>query len=266
MGFSPPLLRRRPHGRPWACARSGTIRHRVTTGGPSNSGVLRRYGRGGAVHALHGIDLALRRTRLGSVFQASVAAHKLGLHRIHRREAHRGPRTAPRRSVLAGIGLGAGIAVVSLVPMMNGLTGQSPYIPPLVYGSFAGSVLVLGPAATALGRPCTGRRVGRMLTLAEVEALAAVPTPPRRTRPDAPTRNIWRRSPKAYAPGAATTSRSRRPGCTTRSRTTRSHGSGWPQRTSRTARRPSSSPSPSAPESLKRPTRNEFWPLRARCW
>ncbi|MFA3836740.1 hypothetical protein [Streptomyces aureus] len=94
------------------------------------------------------MDLALRRTRLGFVFQASVAAHKSGLHRIRRREAHRGPR--PGEVVLAGIGLGAGIAVVSLVPMMNGLTGQSPYIPPLVYGSFAGSVLVLGPAATAL--------------------------------------------------------------------------------------------------------------------
>ncbi|MGW6157488.1 ABC transporter permease [Streptomyces sp. NPDC055144] len=59
---------------------------------------------------------------------------------------------------LAGIGLGTGIAVATLVPMMNGLTGQSPYIPPLVYGSFAGSVLVLGLAATALPARAALRR------------------------------------------------------------------------------------------------------------
>ncbi|MFB7162663.1 ABC transporter permease [Streptomyces sp. NPDC056242] len=59
---------------------------------------------------------------------------------------------------LAGIGLGTGIAVATLVPMMNGLTGQSPYIPPLVYGSFAGSVLLLGLAATALPARAALRR------------------------------------------------------------------------------------------------------------
>lgn len=59
---------------------------------------------------------------------------------------------------LAGIGLGTGIAVATLVPMMNGLTRRSPYIPPLVYGSFAGSVLVLGPAATALPARAALRR------------------------------------------------------------------------------------------------------------
>ncbi|MGW6139618.1 ABC transporter permease [Streptomyces sp. NPDC055140] len=59
---------------------------------------------------------------------------------------------------LAGIGLGTGIAVATLVPMMNGLTGQSAYIPPLVYGSFAGSVLVLGLAATALPARAALRR------------------------------------------------------------------------------------------------------------
>lgn len=52
----------------------------------------------------------------------------------------------------------SGIAVATLVPMMNGLTGQSPYIPPLVYGSFAGSVLVLGLAATALPARAALRR------------------------------------------------------------------------------------------------------------
>ncbi|MFB7712233.1 FtsX-like permease family protein [Streptomyces sp. NPDC056105] len=59
---------------------------------------------------------------------------------------------------LAGIGLGTGIAVATLVPMMNGLTGQSPYIPPLVYGSFAGAVLLLGLAATALPARAALRR------------------------------------------------------------------------------------------------------------
>ncbi len=59
---------------------------------------------------------------------------------------------------LAGIGLGTGIAVATLVPMMTGLTGRSPYIPPLVYGSFAGAVLVLGPAATALPARAALRR------------------------------------------------------------------------------------------------------------
>ncbi|MFJ2261255.1 FtsX-like permease family protein [Streptomyces sp. NPDC087844] len=36
---------------------------------------------------------------------------------------------------LAGIALGAAIAPATPVPMtMNGLTGQAPYVPPLVYG------------------------------------------------------------------------------------------------------------------------------------
>ncbi|MET7927357.1 hypothetical protein ABZT43_25830 [Streptomyces sp. NPDC005349] len=38
----------------------------------------------------------------------------------------------PGEVVLAGIGLGTRTAVAPLVTMMNGLTGQSPYIPPLV--------------------------------------------------------------------------------------------------------------------------------------
>ncbi|MFI6944395.1 ABC transporter permease [Streptomyces sp. NPDC050418] len=50
----------------------------------------------------------------------------------------------------AGIALGSAIALATLVPMMNGLTGESPYIPPLVYGSFAASALALGLLATHL--------------------------------------------------------------------------------------------------------------------
>ncbi|MER5663182.1 ABC transporter ATP-binding protein/permease [Streptomyces mirabilis] len=60
--------------------------------------------------------------------------------------------------VLAGIVLGTAIALATLVPMMKGLTGQGPYIPPLLYGSFAGAVVMLGltavtvPARAALRR------------------------------------------------------------------------------------------------------------------
>ncbi|MET7852443.1 FtsX-like permease family protein [Streptomyces avermitilis] len=51
---------------------------------------------------------------------------------------------------LAGIVLGTAIALATLVPMVRGLTGQSPYIPPLVYGSFVGAVLLLGLTAVTL--------------------------------------------------------------------------------------------------------------------
>ncbi|MFK4064664.1 ABC transporter permease [Streptomyces sp. NPDC029674] len=50
----------------------------------------------------------------------------------------------------AGIVIGSAIAFATLVPMMKGLTGESPYIPPLVYGSFVAAVLALGLAATTI--------------------------------------------------------------------------------------------------------------------
>ncbi|MEV8315524.1 FtsX-like permease family protein [Streptomyces sp. NPDC059900] len=50
----------------------------------------------------------------------------------------------------AGVVIGSAIALATLVPMMNGLTGESPHIPPLLYGSFAGGAVALGLAATAL--------------------------------------------------------------------------------------------------------------------
>ncbi|MEU6549994.1 FtsX-like permease family protein [Streptomyces sp. NPDC046915] len=59
---------------------------------------------------------------------------------------------------LTGIGLGTAIALATLVPMMKGLTGQGPYIPPLVYGAFAGGVVVLGMAAAALPARAALRR------------------------------------------------------------------------------------------------------------
>ncbi|ANS65255.1 hypothetical protein SLINC_3031 [Streptomyces lincolnensis] len=51
---------------------------------------------------------------------------------------------------LAGIVLGTAIALATLVPMMKGLTGEGPYIPPLVYGAFAGTIVVLGLTAATL--------------------------------------------------------------------------------------------------------------------
>ncbi|MFF0157693.1 ABC transporter permease [Streptomyces sp. NPDC005263] len=52
--------------------------------------------------------------------------------------------------VLAGIVLGTAIALATLIPMTKGLTGQGPYIPPLVYGAFAGTIVLLGLTAATL--------------------------------------------------------------------------------------------------------------------
>lgn len=51
---------------------------------------------------------------------------------------------------VAGLAIGTGIALATLVPMTNGLTGEGPYVPPLLYGSFAAATVGLGLAATAL--------------------------------------------------------------------------------------------------------------------
>ncbi|MEV5610309.1 FtsX-like permease family protein [Streptomyces sp. NPDC052225] len=48
----------------------------------------------------------------------------------------------------AGVTLGTGIALATLIPMMTGLTGQAPHIPPALYAAFAGTALCLGLAAT----------------------------------------------------------------------------------------------------------------------
>lgn len=58
----------------------------------------------------------------------------------------------------AGVILGSAIAAATLIPMMQGMTGQLPYVPPLVYGSFAaaaGGLTLLAvtlPARGALRR------------------------------------------------------------------------------------------------------------------
>ncbi|MFC9295836.1 FtsX-like permease family protein [Streptomyces sp. NPDC057011] len=50
----------------------------------------------------------------------------------------------------AGIALGTAIALTTLIPLTEALTGAPPHIPPLLYGSFAGGALLLGLASTTL--------------------------------------------------------------------------------------------------------------------
>ncbi|MFJ5805091.1 FtsX-like permease family protein [Streptomyces sp. NPDC093093] len=58
----------------------------------------------------------------------------------------------------AGITLGSAIALATLIPLTQAVTGTGPYVPPLVYASFAASALLLGLTATALpGRLLTRR-------------------------------------------------------------------------------------------------------------
>ncbi|MET9659229.1 FtsX-like permease family protein [Streptomyces sp. NPDC006510] len=51
---------------------------------------------------------------------------------------------------VAGAGLGTAIALATLFPMMKGLTGESPYIPPVLYGTFVAATVGVGLAATVL--------------------------------------------------------------------------------------------------------------------
>ncbi|WP_031050635.1 ABC transporter permease [Streptomyces sp. NRRL F-5650] len=50
----------------------------------------------------------------------------------------------------AGVGLGTAVAMVTLTPMMRGLTGESPYVPPLLYTAFAATTAILALAAATL--------------------------------------------------------------------------------------------------------------------
>lgn len=59
---------------------------------------------------------------------------------------------------VVGLVLGSAIAAATLIPMMSGVTGDMPYVPPLVYGCFAvaaGGLALLAvtlPARAALRR------------------------------------------------------------------------------------------------------------------
>lgn len=51
---------------------------------------------------------------------------------------------------VAGVALGTAVAAATLIPMMRGLTGESPYVPPLVYGAFAATAVALALLAVTL--------------------------------------------------------------------------------------------------------------------
>ena len=51
---------------------------------------------------------------------------------------------------VAGVALGTTIAMITLTPMVRGMTGESPHIPPLLYATFAGAALSLGLLAVTL--------------------------------------------------------------------------------------------------------------------
>lgn len=51
---------------------------------------------------------------------------------------------------VAGVALGTTIAMITLTPMVRGLTGESPHIPPLLYATFAATAVSLGLLAVTL--------------------------------------------------------------------------------------------------------------------
>ncbi|MFE7357864.1 ABC transporter permease [Streptomyces sp. NPDC057543] len=59
---------------------------------------------------------------------------------------------------VAGAALGTAIALAALVPMVKGLTGESPYIPPALYGSFVAATVGLGLAAATVPARAALRR------------------------------------------------------------------------------------------------------------
>ncbi|MFF0588942.1 ABC transporter permease [Streptomyces sp. NPDC003781] len=50
----------------------------------------------------------------------------------------------------AGVALGTAIAMITLIPMMRGLTGEFPHVPPLLYAAFAATAAALGLASVTL--------------------------------------------------------------------------------------------------------------------
>ncbi|RII12427.1 outer membrane-specific lipoprotein transporter subunit LolE [Streptomyces sp. YIM 130001] len=51
---------------------------------------------------------------------------------------------------VAGVAIGTAIAAATLIPMMRALTGEDPYVPPLMYASFAAAAVSLGLLAVTL--------------------------------------------------------------------------------------------------------------------
>ncbi|MER7487142.1 FtsX-like permease family protein [Streptomyces sp. NPDC126497] len=59
---------------------------------------------------------------------------------------------------VAGVALGTAIAMITLTPMVRGLTGESPHVPPLLYGSFAAAGVGLALLAVTLPARAALRR------------------------------------------------------------------------------------------------------------
>ncbi|NYV77985.1 FtsX-like permease family protein, partial [Streptomyces sp. UH6] len=57
-----------------------------------------------------------------------------------------------------GLLLGSAIAAATLIPMMRGMTGEGPYVPPLLYGSFAAAAGCLAQLAVTLPARAALRR------------------------------------------------------------------------------------------------------------
>jgi hypothetical protein len=57
-----------------------------------------------------------------------------------------------------GVVLGSAIAAATLIPMMHGLTGEAPYVPPMLYGSFAAGAGCLALLAVTLPARAALRR------------------------------------------------------------------------------------------------------------
>ncbi|GGZ05752.1 ATP-binding cassette domain-containing protein [Streptomyces nitrosporeus] len=187
--------RQRADGRPEAGDRPEIP---VATPGPAVEprDVRRQYGRGaGTVHALAGIDLALPRGTFTAVMGPSGSGRSTflqcaaGLDRPTAGSVYLGGTeiTGMSGNELTALGeitdasgyateqnrdaklgtwmnntmaavLGSAIAAATLIPMMGGVTGDMPYVPPLVHGSFAAAVggltllAVTLPARAALRR------------------------------------------------------------------------------------------------------------------
>jgi putative ABC transport system permease protein len=59
---------------------------------------------------------------------------------------------------VVGLVLGTAIAAATLIPMMRGITGEGPYVPPLLYGSFAAGAVSLALLAVTLPARAALRR------------------------------------------------------------------------------------------------------------
>ncbi|WP_308698483.1 ABC transporter permease [Streptomyces cacaoi] len=85
----------------------------------------------------------------------TVAERRRELGMLHRFGATRGQvlrmvRWEALLVAVSGVGLGTALALATLTPMVHGLFGAAPTIPPGLYAAFAGAVVALALLATEL--------------------------------------------------------------------------------------------------------------------